>query len=97
MLTLAFSMILYGLLVKMSSARQHRRVQRRPRRFAASPSRARTAPVYATHGRCRRVRRAAAGPVSRVATSAGFAPAIRDNELRVEYMGASVRNVVHLN
>ena len=26
-----------------------------------------------------------------------LAPAVRDNELRVEYMGASVRNVVHLN
>jgi branched-chain amino acid transport system permease protein len=26
-----------------------------------------------------------------------LAPAIRDNELRVEFMGASVRNVVHLN
>ncbi|HEY6097787.1 MAG TPA: branched-chain amino acid ABC transporter permease, partial [Anaeromyxobacter sp.] len=26
-----------------------------------------------------------------------LAPAVRDNELRVEYMGASVRNVVHLH
>src|SRR5206468_3740764 len=26
-----------------------------------------------------------------------LAPAVRDNELRVEYMGASVRNLVHLN
>ncbi len=26
-----------------------------------------------------------------------LAPAVRDNELRVEYMGASARNVVHLN
>jgi branched-chain amino acid transport system permease protein len=26
-----------------------------------------------------------------------LAPAVRDNELRVEYMGASVRNIVHLN
>jgi ABC-type branched-subunit amino acid transport system permease subunit len=97
MLSLAFSMILYGLLVKTSalgSTDGFNVVPRTVAGFALRPG----------GGRYRVMVLAAA-----VALAAGLAvnalvrshlgrlgPAIRDNELRVEYMGASVRRTVHL-
>jgi len=98
MLSLAFSMILYGLLVKTS-------VLGSTDGFNVA---ARTVLGVAAGGAYGRY--AVFALTVATAFAAGFllhrflgshlgrlAPAIRDNELRVEYMGASVRNVVHLN
>ncbi len=98
MLSLAFSMILYGLLVKTSrSARPTGSTWRRGRcsasrragRSGATPaSRWSRSPPSSRPWRSRSILRSRLGRL---------APAMRDNELRVEYMGASVRNLVHLN
>ena len=96
MLSLAFSMILYGLLVKSSTLGSTGRVQSprqvlrrhraRRRRRAPRVLRCRPSRFSASAGRC-------------IATSAptGAALSIRDNELRVEYLGASVYRVVYVN
>jgi branched-chain amino acid transport system permease protein len=98
MLSLAFSMILYGLLVKTSALGS-------TDGFNIAPATIAGVAAAGPHGRY---------AVFLVAVAAAFlacllldaylrsyvgrlAPAVRDNELRVEYMGASVRNVVHLN
>jgi ABC-type branched-subunit amino acid transport system permease subunit len=98
MLSLAFAMILYGLLVKTSALGSTDGFNVAPRTIAG----------IAAAGPYGRV------AVFVVAAGTAFlacilldaylrshlgrlAPAVRDNELRVEYMGASVRNVVHLN
>lgn len=98
MLSLAFSMILYGLLVKTSALGSTDGFNVAARTVAGVP-------VGGPYGRY---------AVFALTVAAGFgavlwlhrflgshlgrlAPAIRDNELRVEYMGASVRNLVHLN
>jgi branched-chain amino acid transport system permease protein len=98
MLSLAFSMILYGLLVKSSAlgstdgfnvavtAAAGAKLSSASRRyflFALSASFAAMAAV-GTH-------RFLGSHLGRLA------PAVRDNELRVEYLGASVRNIVYLN
>ncbi len=97
MLSLAFSMILYGLLVKTSALGS-------TDGFNVAP--ATIAGVKAGHlGRylvfLLTVGSAAFTCVlldAYLRSHLGrLAPAVRDNELRVEYMGASVRNVVHLN
>jgi branched-chain amino acid transport system permease protein len=93
MLSLAFSMILYGLLVKTSAlgstdgfnvqARSVAAVQGPHTVFALTTVTAFAATLW--------MHRFLGSHRGRLA------PAVRDNELRVEYMGASVRNVVHLN
>lgn len=98
MLSLAFSMILYGLLVKTSALGstdgfnvavrsvagfQVEGGSARAAAFALTVVLALVAAVFA--------HRFVSSHVGRLA------PAVRDNELRVEYLGASVRNVVYLN
>ena len=92
MLSLAFSMILYGLLVKSrcwaaataSTSRSRRsRVSQCPRRRSSTRSmRCRWLWCSSWRSRCT----ATSAP-----TFGRLAEAVRDNELRVEYMGASVR------
>jgi len=97
MLSLAFSMILYGLLVKSSALGSTdgfnvvaRTLAGLPYSGGASYALFAVASVAAfisgwgLHG----YNHSLAGRI---------APAIRDNELRVEYLGSSVRTVVHLN
>jgi len=98
MLSLAFSMILYGLLVKTPelgstdgfnvSARTVLGVSvvEGPGRYGVFA----LAALFACAG---------AVALDRYLRSrlGRLGPAVRDNELRVEYMGASARNVVHLN
>jgi ABC-type branched-subunit amino acid transport system permease subunit len=98
MLSLAFSMILYGLLVKspaLGSTDGFHVVPRTVAGFALEgpPGRVRLFALTATFAflACAALDRYLASHLGRLA------PAVRDNELRVEYMGASVRNVVHLN
>ena len=98
MLSLAFSMILYGLLVQTSELGStdgfNVAFQTVAGIDAAGPVGRHG--VYALAALC-----AFGGAVAldRYLRShlGRLAPAIRDNELRVEYMGASVRNVVHLH
>jgi ABC-type branched-subunit amino acid transport system permease subunit len=98
MLSLAFSMILYGLLVKTSALGSTDGFNVAARTVAGIPT-------LGAHGRYALFALSALS-----AFAAGFwlhrflgshrgrlAPAVRDNELRVEYLGASVRNIVHLN
>jgi ABC-type branched-subunit amino acid transport system permease subunit len=98
MLSLAFSMILYGLLVKSPALGSTDGFNIAPRTVFGLPAGSGLGRygVYAL------------GALAAFGTAAGLhrylgsylgrlAPAVRDNELRVEYMGASVRNVVHLN
>jgi ABC-type branched-subunit amino acid transport system permease subunit len=98
MLSLAFSMILYGMLVKTPALGS-------TDGFTVS---ARTVFGVAPGGPLgRHATFALAALTAFIAAMAlelylgsrlgQLAPAVRDNELRVEYMGASVRNVVHLN
>jgi branched-chain amino acid transport system permease protein len=98
MLSLAFSMILYGLLVKSPALGS-------TDGFNAS---ARTIAGIALQGVVARSGlfflacvSAFAGAVvlhAYLASHVGrLTPAVKDNELRVEYSGASVRNIVHLN
>ena len=99
MLSLAFSMILYGLLVKIVGARQHRRLQHlayRPRRHRARPGTHRLRALCRRGGDACSVAMLALQPLPQLAPRAA-GRAIRDNELRVEYMGASVRASIHLN
>ncbi len=97
MLSLAFSMILYGLLVKTSALGSTDGFNVAPRTVAG----------FALEAHAGRYRVMVLAAVA--ALGAGLAlnalvrshlgrlgPAIRDNELRVEYMGASVRRMVHL-
>lgn len=98
MLSLAFSMILYGLLVKSSAlgSTDGFNVQARTLAGAALSGQAGRYAVFAlaavtSFGACVGIHRYLGSHLGRLT------PAVRDNELRVEYMGASVRNVVHLN
>jgi ABC-type branched-subunit amino acid transport system permease subunit len=98
MLSLAFSMILYGLLVKTSALGSTDGFNVAPRTVfgvAAGSALGR----YGVYAVAALVAFGSAVGVDRyLGTYLGrLAPAVRDNELRVEYMGASVRNVVHLN
>lgn len=97
MLSLAFSMILFGLLVKTSELGSTDGFGLSVRTFAgiALGEWERYA-VFATSVAVAFV--AAFGMHRYLGSHTGrMAGAIRDNELRVEYMGASVRNVIHLN
>jgi branched-chain amino acid transport system permease protein len=93
MLSLAFSMILYGLLVKSSALGSTDGFNVAPRTVAGLAMG--RGGIYALAVVCSFA--AALGLHHLFGSHLGrLAPAIRDNELRVEYMGASVRNVVHL-
>jgi branched-chain amino acid transport system permease protein len=97
MLSLAFSMILYGLLVKTSALGSTDGFGLTVKSFCGVP--------LAEHARY--VIYAFAAVLAFLAALAlhryfhshlgRLAGAIKDNELRVEYMGESVRNVIHLN
>ena len=98
MLSLAFSMILYGLLVKTPSLGSTDGFNVSARTILGLAT---VGPVarYGVYGLAALTSFAAAVGLDRYTrTHLGrLAPAIRDNELRVEYMGASVRNVIHLH
>ena len=98
MLSLAFSMILYGLLVRtpaLGSTDGFNVAARTVFWLDAG------GPVgrYGAYGLAALCAFGTALALDRFLLSrlGRLAPAVRDNELRVEYMGASVRNVVHLN
>lgn len=98
MLSLAFSMILYGLLVKTSELGSTDGFGLSVKTFAGIPL---------DHGWVRYSIYAFSAVLAAIFTAGihrylnshlgRLAGAIRDNELRVEYMGASVRRVIHLN
>jgi ABC-type branched-subunit amino acid transport system permease subunit len=96
MLSLAFSMILYGLLVKTPALGSTDGFNVAPRTVAAVPVHGER---YAGFALTAVVAFAAAAALHRYLGSnlGRLAPAVRDNELRVEYMGGSVRGVVHVN
>ena len=98
MLSLAFSMILYGLLVKTPALGSTDGFNVAPQSLAGvalSPATSRLVTfaltAVAAFGSCVALDRYLGSHLGRLA------PAVRDNELRVEYMGASARNVVHLH
>jgi branched-chain amino acid transport system permease protein len=98
MLSLAFSMILYGLLIKMSvlgSSDGFNITYGTAAGIRLTPG----SQVFALYAVSVVIVFAALlGAHHFLSSHLGrLGPAIRDNELRVEYMGASVRNVVHLN
>jgi branched-chain amino acid transport system permease protein len=98
MLSLAFSMILYGLLVKSSALGSTDGFNVAPQRLAGIALGA-GAGRFAVFGAAAVAAFVACVAVDRYLGShlGRLAPAVKDNELRVEYMGASARNVVHLN
>ncbi|MEX0959124.1 MAG: branched-chain amino acid ABC transporter permease [Burkholderiales bacterium] len=99
MLSLAFSMILYGLLVKSSSLGSSDGFNVTARTlfgFNLANAPYERYVIYAITVICAF---AAAVAIHKYLASHNgrLAGAIRDNELRVEYMGASVRNTIHVN
>jgi len=98
MLSLAFSMILYGLLVKTSALGSTDGFNVAAKTVLGLDV---AGPVgrFGIYGLAALVAfLGAVGVDLYLRTHLGrLAPAIRDNELRVEYMGASARNVVHLH
>jgi branched-chain amino acid transport system permease protein len=98
MLSLAFSMILYGLLVKTPALGSTDGFNVAPRTYLGFAAQG---PVgrYGSYGLAVLLVVATALALDRYLRShlGRLAPAVRDNELRVEYMGASARNVVHLH
>lgn len=97
MLSLAFSMILYGLLVKSSALGSTDGFNVEAKTLAWVPLGG--SAVYVRYAFACLVACLAAWGVHRYNRSLTgcLAPAIRDNELRVEYLGASVRRVVYVN
>ena len=99
MLSLAFSMILYGLLVKTSSLGSSDGFNITATNIAGITVAGTPVERYVRYA-LTVVLSLAAGIFMKkyLNTHMGrLAEAIRDNELRVEYMGASVRNVIHVN
>jgi len=98
MLSLAFSMILYGLLIKMSALGSSDGFNVAWRTVAGVEPASGTR-TYVLFALAAIFSYAAAIAVDRFVRShrGRLGPAIRDNELRVEYLGASVRRIVHLN
>jgi branched-chain amino acid transport system permease protein len=98
MLSLAFSMILYGLLVRTPALGSTDGFNVAAGLVLGVPT---ASPVgrYGIYGLAALCAFGAALGLDAFLRSrlGRLAPAVRDNELRVEYMGASVRNVVHLN
>ncbi|MGH8718798.1 MAG: branched-chain amino acid ABC transporter permease [Burkholderiales bacterium] len=98
MLSLAFSMILYGLLIKMSvlGSSDGFNISYKTVAGITLPQKSLLYTLYAASTVM--VSLSAFGLHQYLKSHLGrLVPAIRDNELRVEYMGASVRYVVHLN
>jgi branched-chain amino acid transport system permease protein len=98
MLSLAFSMILYGLLVKSSALGSTDGFNIAVTAAAGAPlaSASRRYFFFALSASLSAM--AAVGMHRFLGSHLGrLAPAVRDNELRVEYLGASVRNIVYLN
>ena len=98
MLSLAFSMILYGLLVKsplLGSTDGFNVAVKTVFGVAVGRGPGR----YGVYGLAAVVAFVAGVALDRYLRSnlGRLAPAVRDNELRVEYMGASAKNVVYLN
>jgi ABC-type branched-subunit amino acid transport system permease subunit len=98
MLSLAFSMILYGLLIKMSVLGSSDGFNI-AYTTVAGVTIAQSAKLYALYAvSAGMVLIAMVGLHQYLGSHVGrLAPAIRDNELRVEYMGYSVRYVIHVN
>ena len=98
MLSLAFSMILYGLLVKTSELGSTDGFGLSVRSFAGIALTG-TWTRYTIYAFSAVTAFGCALAMHRYLDShlGRLAEAIRDNELRVEYMGASVRNLIHLN
>ncbi len=98
MLSLAFSMILYGLLIKMSVLGSSDGFNIGYSSVAGIALR-QSLHMYALYAVASVMVFAATLALHRFLRShrGRLGPAIRDNELRVEYMGASVRRIVHLN
>jgi ABC-type branched-subunit amino acid transport system permease subunit len=98
MLSLAFSMILYGILVKSTALGSTDGFNLHARAFAGfalGPGTERRVFLAATVMACL----AAAWLLNRLLAShwGRMSAAIRDNELRIEYLGASVYRVVYVN
>jgi branched-chain amino acid transport system permease protein len=98
MLSLAFSMILYGLLVRSPALGSTDGFNVHAATVAGAALSG-DAGRYAVFALAALASFGAAVGIHRYLRShlGRLTPAVRDNELRVEYMGASVRNVVHLN
>lgn len=98
MLSLAFSMILYGLLIKTSALGSSDGFNIAWRTVAGVEP-ASGARTYVLFALAAIFSYAAAIAVDGFVRShrGRLGPAIRDNELRVEYLGASVQRIVHLN
>ncbi|MBU6456735.1 MAG: branched-chain amino acid ABC transporter permease [Bradyrhizobium sp.] len=98
MLSLAFSMILYGLLIKMSvlGSSDGFNIDYRTLAGIKLPDGMK---LYALYALSTLLVFIATACLHRYLRShlGRLAPAVRDNELRVEYMGSSVRYVVHVN
>jgi branched-chain amino acid transport system permease protein len=98
MLSLAFSMILYGLLVKSSALGSTDGFNIAVTAAAGAPLASASRRYFLFALSASFAAMAAVGMHRFLGSHLGrLAPAVRDNELRVEYMGASVRNIVYLN
>jgi len=99
MLSLAFSMILYGLLVKTSSLGSSDGFNITASRIAGVTVAGTLVDRYVRYALTVVFAFLAGVFMHKYLNShmGRLAGAIRDNELRVEYMGASVRNVIHVN
>jgi branched-chain amino acid transport system permease protein len=99
MLSLAFSMILYGLLVKTSSLGSSDGFNIAATKIAGITVAGTSVERYVRYALTVVFACASGVFMHKYLNShmGRLAEAIRDNELRVEYMGASVRNVIHVN
>lgn len=99
MLSLAFSMILYGLLVKTSSLGSSDGFNIAASKIAGITVAGTSLDRYVRYALTVVFAFLAGVFMHKYLNShmGRLAGAIRDNELRVEYMGASVRNVIHVN
>ncbi len=99
MLSLAFSMILYGLLVKTSSLGSSDGFNVAASKIAGITVAGTSVDRYVRYALTVVFAFIAGVFMHKYLNShmGRLAEAIRDNELRVEYMGASVRNVIHVN
>jgi branched-chain amino acid transport system permease protein len=99
MLSLAFSMILYGLLVKTSSLGSSDGFNIAATKIAGITVAGTSVERYVRYALTVVFACFAGIFMHKYLNShmGRLAEAIRDNELRVEYMGASVRNVIHVN
>jgi ABC-type branched-subunit amino acid transport system permease subunit len=99
MLSLAFSMILYGLLVKTSSLGSSDGFNIAATKIAGITVAGTSVERYVRYALTVVLACGSGIFMHKYLNShmGRLAEAIRDNELRVEYMGASVRNVIHVN